>query len=68
MKDTETMDLKTLRTNLKAILAERERLAVLIRMAREEKLLAKDRAEYERLQNPDEPAYQDECCGCSVPF
>lgn len=63
MKDTETLDLKTLRTNLKAIQAERERLAVLIRMAREEKLLAKDRAEYERLQNPDEPAYQDECCG-----
>lgn len=68
MKDTETLDLKTLRTNLKAIQAERERLAVLIRMAREEKLLAKDRAEYERLQNPDEPAYQDECCGWPIPF
>lgn len=68
MKDTETMDLKTLRTNLRAVLAERERLAVLIRMAREEKLLAKDRAEYERLQNPDEPAYQDEPCCWPIPF
>lgn len=59
-------DLKSLRKKLNAIREEREGLSILISIAREEKWLAKDRAEYERLQDPDEPAWPDslECC-CS---
>ena len=52
-------DLKGLRKKLKAIRDEREALQVLICIAREEKSLAKDRAEYERLQDPEEPAYPE---------
>lgn len=57
-------DLKSLRKKLNAIREEREGLSILISIAREEKWLAKDRAEYERLQDPDEPAWPDglECC------
>ena len=57
-------DFKALKKRLNDVIEEREGLAILIRIAREEKWLAKDRAEYERLQDPDEPAYPDrgECC------
>lgn len=64
-------DFKALRKRLNAIREEREALAILIRIAREEKWLAKDRAEYERLQDPDEPAYPDRaecCCDWPIPF
>lgn len=64
-------DLKALRKRLVAVREEREALRILIAIAREEKSLAKDRAEYERLQDPDEPAYEEsrcECCEGRLPF
>ena len=64
-------DLKALRKRLLAVREEREALRILICIAREEKSLAKDRAEYERLQDPDEPAYEEkrlECCDTCLPF
>lgn len=63
-------DLKALRKKLVAVREEREALRILICIAREEKSLAKDRAEYERLQDPDEPAYEErcECCEGRLPF
>lgn len=63
-------DFKALKKRLNDVIEEREGLAILIRIAREEKWLAKDRAEYERLQDPDEPAYPvgECCCAERIPF
>lgn len=54
--------IKELRKELKKSREENERLDLLIRLKREEKVKAMREAELERLQDPDEPAYGDECC------
>ena len=56
--------IKELRKELEIARRENERLDLLIRLKREEKIKAMKEAELERLDDPEEPAYNDECCPC----